>query len=353
MEHRTIHTEHEDKARRMAIGAARRDRADSAAYHAAASNGTNADGSLRYPAAGSAWDSIGLARLAMMGLSVAVKSYRTAHVTPDQWTELHGALVAAALAKGADPITCAECGQRAAWSTPTPSTDGSGYPTCLQHRPGLTRRVSLPAREAVGVAYWEATATEDADGNLVEGRQLVARRVKRQAGEARVPIGRRIDAERMPTVGEVNGAWAIERAKGMLADMWAGATVPTAWETDTGDDAEDGSEAEDVARWGSALQWEDVAPHLAATSPAERMALDCGLTALPLRDAAVKATVYGYPAPLSYPAAKQASSRAAKALAKRLTAEDVRAAVIAALGDLEDAETATGEATTAHAPSAM
>lgn len=351
----TIHTAHEDRQRRMAIGAARRDRADSAAYHAAASNGTNADGSLSYPAAGSAWDAIGLARLAMMGLSVAVKSYRTARLTDDQWSECHAALVAAALAKGAAPIDCAAdgCGERARTLTPAPTTDGSGYPACPVHTPPLKRTVAVPARESVGVGYWQATASEDADGNLVTDREYIAPRITLPAGSVTVPLARRIDTDRMPTVGEVNGSWAIERAKGMLADLWAGATIPTPWDTDSGDDAEDGSDDAAAAVYGSAVTWEDIAPHLGADSPAERMLLDAALTGVTLSEAGTKATVYGSAKPMAHPAARKAASRAAKALSERHTAESVRAAVLAALEDSEAAEVATGDAPTTLAPMTM
>src|SRR4051812_39639361 len=201
----------------MAIASARRDRADSLAYHRAASVGETADGALIYPAAGSAWEEIGLARLASMGLVVAMKSYRSARVTPAEWQAIHGALVVAALAKGAAPLDCAECGERAAWITPHPSTDGSGYATCTVHRPPLTRTVDLPARESVGVGYWQATTAEDSDGNLTTGREFVAPRITLPAGRVTVPLAREIaHRDRMPTVGEVNGAWMIERAKGML-----------------------------------------------------------------------------------------------------------------------------------------
>lgn len=357
-EHRTIHTVMEERTRRMAIASARRDRADSLAYHRAASIGETPEGELIYPAAGSPWDAMGIARLASMGLVVAMKSYRSARVTPAEWSACHGALVAAALAKGAAPIECGECGERAAWLTPAPSTDGSGYPTCAAHRPPLTRTVDLPARVSVGVGYWQETASEDSDGNVIVGREFVTPRATVAAGSATVPLARRIETDRMPTVGEVNGAWMIERAKGMLADLWAGAPILTAWDTSPddgadGDDAEEGSEEEDLTRWASAIQWEDLAPHLGADTPAERMLLDTALTGIDLKEAGSKATVYGAAKPMAHPAARKASSRAAKALAARHDEATIRAAVLAALEETEAAEVASGEAATTLAPATM
>jgi hypothetical protein len=278
-----------DRNRRMAIATARADRAESAAYHLAASCGRDENGRLIYPADGSAWTALGLARLASLGLSVAVKSYRTARLTSEAWADLHGALVVAALAKGTE-----------------------------------------------------------ADGNVNLGRRFVPARVNREAATVQAHRGRQVPAEALPTVGQVNATWAIERAKGMLADYWAGEAVPTAWDTESGDDRPDDTEAADT--WGEALTWADLAPALGATAPAERMAIDLALTAdLQRAEAGAKAATYGAKAPMGAEAAKKAVQRATKALAARHTEATVREAVRTALGEAQDTEALTAVATLAPA----
>jgi hypothetical protein len=113
----------EDCNRRMAIAAARRERAESAAYHLAAQG---PDG--EYLPDGGAWDSIGLARLASAGLASALKAYRTAKITPDTWQNIHGAIVASALAKAPEATEATTC---QAAECQAPETPPPGQPLAL------------------------------------------------------------------------------------------------------------------------------------------------------------------------------------------------------------------------------
>jgi hypothetical protein len=345
----------EDKNRRMAIAAARADRAESLAYHLACQD---TDGA--YLADGGSWDAIGLARLCSAGLASALKAYRTARVTADTWQDIHGALVVAALAKvaEAEAATCAECSAPATWATPGPGPD---YLTCGRHRPKVYRTVDLPPREGCGKAYTEARVTEDADGNVTTTEALVTPRVRVPAHSARVHLGRNLwKAPQGPQVAKVNLSWAIERAKGMLADHWSGEATPTPWDAEDAEalaaeaKTERELDAKAAERWASALTWQDIAPHLGAEAPAERMALDLALTdGLERAEAGTKATTYGAKAPMAAEATKKAVQRATKALAARLTPEAIRAAILAALAEAEAPECEAPEAAEYLAPATM
>jgi hypothetical protein len=343
----------EDCNRRMAIAAARRERAESAAYHLAAQG---PDG--EYLPDGGAWDSIGLARLASAGLASALKAYRTAKITPDTWQNIHGAIVASALAKApeaTEATTCqaAECQAPATWATPGP---GPEYLTCKAHRPSLYRVVALPEREACGKAYTESVVAEDGDGNVTTTERVVTPRVIRPATEARVPLGHHLHRPSQgPPVALVNLAWSMERAKGLLADHWAGEAIATDWSDEAEQDIPaEATEATEAEAWASALTWADLAPHLGAKAPAECMVLDLALTdGLERAEAGAMATTYGAKAPMGAEAAKKAAQRATKALAERLTPEAIRAAILEALGEAEAAECQAPESPAILAPATM